>query len=176
MKLSESKYRKAGLVVHLGCDTVFWVPMSVSPWKNITNSSLQANYHIAVAHPDLQIRGAQSSGPWDKGWGSKRNFLSSLWASVWSKNEADLGPPGSSPGSTTALIPLFPLLPCLFVTIFPLIKILLSLKINLIITIPKKIILNLTIHNGHACWTLSQPKQQCKILKGIENMCWITWI
>ena len=141
--------------------------------ENITYSSLQANYQIAVAHPDLQTRGPSHSDPEIRGGALKKIFYRPVGPQFGPKMRGGPGSPRLIPWIYLCIVPLFPLLPCLFVLFFPLIKILLSLKINLIITIPKKIILNLTIHNGHACWTLSPPKQQCKSLKGIENMCWI---
>ena len=55
-----------------------------------------------VADPDLQIRGARSSRPWDKGGGgwSPKKFFLALQSSVWSKNK---GGPDTSPRSATAI-------------------------------------------------------------------------
>ena len=44
---------------------------------------------VAVADPDLQIRG--------EGEQSQKNFFLALWASVWSKNKGGGGVPGSLP-------------------------------------------------------------------------------
>ena len=43
-------------------------------------------------HPDPEIRG-----------GPSQNFVSALWASVWSNNKGGPRPPGPSPGSATGL-------------------------------------------------------------------------
>ena len=44
---------------------------------------------IYVADSDLQIRGALSSRPRDKGGPASKKFLA-FWASVWSKNKGGL--------------------------------------------------------------------------------------
>ena len=50
-------------------------------------------HHTSVPDPDLEIRGA---------WSPKK-FFSAPWASVWTKNKGELGPPGPSPGSAIVL-------------------------------------------------------------------------
>ena len=54
--------------------------------------------HYPVAEQSIGGGGGKgrSSGPCDKGGGLKTN-------SVWSKNKGGHGPPGSSPGSATAI-------------------------------------------------------------------------
>ena len=56
--------------------------------------------------PHLEIRGARSSRPLDKGGGgggrSPKKKNSVLRASVWSKNKGGKGPLGPSPVSATA--------------------------------------------------------------------------
>ena len=59
---------------------------------------------VAVADPNLQIRGGGPGHPdpeiWGGGCWSPKKFFSALWTSVWSKNKGGVGP---SRGSTTEL-------------------------------------------------------------------------
>ena len=52
--------------------------------------------------PHLEIRGARSSRPLDKGGAVSKKKISVLRASVWSKNKGGTGPLGPSPVSATA--------------------------------------------------------------------------
>ena len=52
--------------------------------------------------PHLEIRGARSSRPLDKGGQSPKKKISVLRASVWSKNKGETRPLGPSPVSATA--------------------------------------------------------------------------
>ena len=50
--------------------------------------SLRIHTYVPVPDPDLEIRGAQSSRPLDKGARSPKKIFPALPASVWSKNKA----------------------------------------------------------------------------------------
>ena len=56
-----------------------------------------------VADPDLQIRGARSSRPWDKGCGLQKDFFRPFGPQFGLKIRGGPSPPGTSPRSATAI-------------------------------------------------------------------------